>query len=219
MIKINLLPEELKRKREFNTYILILLGISVGILLVVFVVSLVLGLQVKVQAARYNRLGEEWKIIKEEEKEVLGLESLKGELDTKRKAIMDLAQSRLLWSRKLYQLSRQVLPSIWLGELSISTRTEKVKVPVKPDPRKRGKKKTAQTVAWIRKKFRTMILKGVVISLAGEEMIDSTGKFMTSLQDDKDFFEDFLDIELIFTQRKIIQGQEAMAFELACRFK
>ena len=219
MITINLLPEELKRKREFNTYSLMLLGVGIGILLIVLVVSLVLSLQVKVQAARYNRLEAEWEIIKKEEKEVLGLENLRVELDTKRKAIMDLAQSRLLWSRKLYQLSRQVLPSIWLTELSISVQTEKVKVSVKPDPRKKKRKKTAQTVAWVKKKFRTMILEGVVISLAGEEMIDSIGKFMTSLQNDEDFFKDFLDIELIFTQRKIIQKQEVMAFELACRFK
>ena len=219
MIKINLLPEELKRKREFNTYILLLLGIGIGILLIVLVVSLVLGLQVKVQAARCNRLETEWEIIKQEDKEVLRLENLSVELDTKRKAIMDLAQSRFLWSQKLYQLSRQVLPSIWLTELSISTRTEKVKVPVKPESRKKKRKKTAQTVDWVKKKFRKMILKGVVTSLAGEEMIDSIGKFMASLQDDKDFFKDFLDIELIFTQRKIIQEQEVMAFELACRFK
>jgi len=219
MIKINLLPEELKRKRQFNTYILTLLCIAVGVLVIIVVISLVLGVQVKVQSARFSRLNKEWDVIRKEEKEVLGLEVLRVELDGKKKAIEDLAQSRLLWSRKLYQLSRQVLPSIWLADFNITTRTEKVKVPVKPDPRKGRKKKEASQVAWVQKSFQTIILKGTVISLSGEEMIDSVGKFMTSLKDDKDFFQDFSDIELIFTQRKVIQEQDAMDFELACRLK
>ena len=219
MIKINLLPEELKKKRQFNTYVLVLLGIGVGLLSIIIVVSLVLGVQVKFQTTRLKRLSEEWKVIKKEEREVLGLESLKAELDKKKKAIENLAQSRLLWSRKLYQLSRQVLPSIYLTNLDIGVKSEKIKVTEEPTTTTRRRKATAAKVKWATRKFETLVLKGIVISLAGEEMIDSVGKFMTSLEQDEEFFEDFSDIELVFTQRKPIEGIETMSFELGCRFK
>jgi len=217
MITINLLPEELRKKRKFNTYILALLGIAVGFFLIVVVISLVLGIQVKVQSRRYHHLDKEWQIIRREEKEVLGLATLKVELDNKRMAVEDLSQSRCLWSRKLYQLSRDIPSSIWLTDLSMSARREKVKVPIQTEVR-RGRKDTP-TVTWVIKTFRTMVLSGVVISLSGEEMIDSIGNFMTNLESDKEFFQDFCGIELIYTERKTITNRGVMAFELACQFK
>ncbi len=214
MIKINLLPEELRKKRQFNNYILMLLGTAVGLFLIVVMLSLFLGIQLKVQARRYHRLDAEWKIMEKEEKEVLGLEKLKTELDVKKEAIENLSQSRLLWSGKLYQLSKNVPASIWLTELNMTSRREKIKVPVRDS----GKKEEV-TVTWVIKNFQTMVIKGIVISLTGEEMIDSVGNFMTKLESDEEFFKDFSDVELIFTQRKNILNREVMAFELACQFK
>jgi len=119
MIKLNLLPEELRKK----TNVIDMSGLKVvPIVLGIFAIMLI------VHAAAYfgaknnkNEIKRIKKQIKEYQPKIKEFESLKKLVDmanAKIKAIEELTKNRVLWSRALNGISDSMLDDIWLDSLS-----------------------------------------------------------------------------------------------------
>lgn len=194
MIEINLLPSELRRKKERITLPREFYVIGMMILGFLIVLHAATGVMIKWKRYRVAKLSRRW----------TELAPVKKEIDIVKREIADLSQrvggidqlmvKRFLWSEKLNQLSDLIVPGIWLRELFLGS-----SVQLKDSPP-------------------TLTLKGSVISLRGEEMA-VVGKFMANLKQNKGWSFDFDNIELQSIQRREIKGTEIMDFVLICYFK
>lgn len=139
MIHINLLPHHLRPiKRTPLPYI------AVGIV-AVLVVGYIAFSFVATQAQIMNRQGELAGYQKElEDKRAIveesnALEKRKLELADKIATIQEIASSRIVWSRELYNLSRLKPDNVWYSEIAEATKTYAMQEP-QIDP-KTGKPK------------------------------------------------------------------------------
>lgn len=193
MIEINLLPEELRKKEGLRLpkefYI-----IGVGVLSFLIVLHATTGMIIKWKRYRVVKLTQRWAELAPLRKSVDVIRQETADLDKRAGGIDRLMVRRFLWSEKLNQLSNLVIPGIWIRTLSLNPSPPSKNLPL------------------------TLNLKGSVVSRQGEEMA-IVGKFITNLKNDRDFSEDFNNIELKSIQRRGIRGTEVMDFVLVCHFK
>jgi Tfp pilus assembly protein PilN len=187
MIEINLLPIEYKRKKiqlpDLGKLRIIPIAISViGFLIGLY---LILSIILTVKTNTLNRLNNEWQSILNEKQEADKLKQEVKRLKKKADLIDSLLVDRLLWSKKLNQLSDLMIDGIWLESLTLGERKEKP----------------------------TLILKGNVVSRKKEETA-LIGQFMERLRQDEDFFSCFQDIELESIKRRQLGKTEVMEFNL-----
>ncbi len=164
MIEINLLPDKYK-KREIQLPDLGELKIVPIIIGVVgFLVSLYLILTIisTVKSKTLNKLNTEWQSISVQQQEAAKLKGEKEKLEKKADLIDSLIANRLLWSKKLNQLSDLMIDGIWLESLILDEREDK----------------------------QVLILKGNAVSRKKEESALIV-EFIQKLQQDKEFFSDF----------------------------
>jgi Tfp pilus assembly protein PilN len=192
MIEINLLPEELRKKKKIDLRFDLEMvgrvkflagGIFVGAL-VLLVVLLFIGssvrkkqiisLMIKEQAMSPERTRAE-----EANKEILSLMARMSELD-------EITKRKFSWSRKLNELSDLVLPGIWLTRIYTDSENR-------------------------------FIIEGSVISKK-EEAMATVGKFMKDLREDRSFFKDFSNIKLESVQRKGAGDRDVVDFRIVLYF-
>ncbi|MEA3305397.1 MAG: hypothetical protein U9R52_01125 [Candidatus Omnitrophota bacterium] len=193
MIKINLLPEESKKKRmkiEFPD--IAFLPIIAGLLGIIVAVHLLLGLTAALKTRTLKRLQSEWgNILPDKEK----ADELKLELAGMRsriKAIEELIEGRFGWAKKLNDLSDAMLAGVWLNRLWLEEKAAS--------------------------RAKALHLNGSVFAAGGDETA-AVGKFIRSLEANKGFFYNFNDLETASIQRRKLKESEVMDFELICYFK
>ena len=103
-------------------------------------------------------------------------------------------EKQLNWSQLLNELSNSVTANIWLTKLSYDES------------------------AVLKNKIRTLTLSG---SAAGrsEETTTYIAHFIKALKDNKNFFTEFDNIELVSIRKGQVAKQDVMNFTLACSFK
>ena len=194
MIEINLLPEELRKKKSESCFKLNLkteklkfwiAGGTAGILIFIIIV-LALGFfireaQINKFLAREKNFSSRLSQLDSVNKEISVLKVKMGALDT-------LTKRKFIWAEKINQLSDLVLPGIWFTR-------------VYTDP--------------IENK---LMIEGGVISKS-EEAMASVGKFMKNLKDDAQFFKDFKNIKLESVQRKAKDERDIVDFKIALYFQ
>ena len=218
MIELNLLPQELRKKKrkkiELPEIPIIPIAIGfVGILVVIQFLLLGITFLCNTQVARLDK---EWQNLAPKKSELDVIKRKISNTDEKIKAIEDLIEKSTSWSRLLNELSNSLTANIWLNELSYDERADQ-------EATKSGKKaesKDAKKVSSSKgKQGRTGILRlSGSAAGRGEEATTYIARFITSLKDNEDFFEDFEDIELISIKKGSIAGQDVMDFIIVCKF-
>jgi Tfp pilus assembly protein PilN len=108
---------------------------------------------------------------------------------------------RVLWSRKLVDLSSVVPANLWLTDLSIKTI---------------GKKKKASKQV---EKETYLTIKGVTLPMPGREPLDSIAQLILELNASKSFSQDFEAVKLVYTHLSREKDRDIMEFELSSKLR
>lgn len=216
LIRINLLPEEI-RKKEASFYkidisslglnlqklpILKIGGIAVGAIIVLTIVLFVLAAHAR---ASLDKITKYYDTLWPKRQESVSLKSQVDTIVKKLVSIDALMVNRFRWANKLEALGDSMTPGIWLKELSYEEKPVETSV---------DKYEAGQSGM-----MRYLIMSGYASS-KGEQGAELIGKFMKSLKDNKDFYSDLRDIELGTIKSERMEGQEeVMSFAITCRFK
>jgi Tfp pilus assembly protein PilN len=187
MIKINLLPEELRQKKQHLGFepdsLLYLIPLVFGILIVVHIylaaAGIIAGYQLRSLSSKWEKLEPQRKMVENINKEYTGLTQDSA-------AVHKLLKERVSWSEKLNLLSLDLPPGIWFNEINISEKG--------------------------------LTVKGSVISLTKQEL-GEIRKFLDNLEKDKDFFADFISLELGPVQKVSIGSYEVAEFTISGKLK
>ena len=226
MIKINLLPEDLKKQESSFTRIALSFKGREGAVKN-FVIALILIL-VAVHVALFfigTRSSAIFKSLTQKYNSLLpGMiecASLKAETDiTNKKAqsIDYLMANRFSWAMKLNSLSDSMTPGIWLTGLSYEEKPGEVSVQVKaPSSPAGGRKETTKTETK-NISLRYLNISGYASSM-GEQGTVLIGKFIKSMKENESFFGDFSEIKLESIKAEKFLDQEVMSFKITCLFK
>ncbi len=195
MIELNLLPEEFKKKRtRIELPEIPLVPIAVVFVSALLVIQFILGAVIFLSKRQLAGLDEKWEELVPKKEE---FETIKEQIvttDKKVTAVEGLMEEQLNWSRLLNQLSNSVTANIWLTQLAYEEGTAS------------------------RNKIRTLALSG---SAAGksEEATAYIARFIKALKDNKIFFGNFDNIELVSIRKGLVAEQDVMNFILTCSFK
>lgn len=225
MIRINLLPPELKRKRREielpNISFLPVLSIFVGTLAAIYILA---ALFTVLEVNKLSRLEKRWDAIAPQQKEVDGVKRQILSLEQKIATIEEIISWRPLWAARLKALSDSMITGVWLRRIWLETKYETIDT-AKPQARqgKGAKPAGGQPAAETQKKTevkttRIMHIEGSVITSGGDETA-AIGRFIRSLKSNEEFSGDFSEIETGSIQRGNLDDVELMNFELLAFFK
>ena len=117
------------------------------------------------------------------------------------KLLSKLHIKRVLWSRKLVDLSRVMSDDLWLTDLSIKTIEKKAKAS------KQVEKETY------------LAIKGVTLPIPGREPLDSIAQLIVELNGSKPFNQDFEAVKLVYTHLSREKVRDIMEFELSSKLR
>lgn len=226
MIEINLLPEELKKKKRAAPKVdisnislekipFVKIGfIAAGIFIAIQVIIFGLGV---LGNAIFGSLEKSYNKILPQKQEVDRLKVQISTMSKKVAAIDELMVKRFSWTRKLNDLSDSMTPGIWLTQLEYD---EKLIERPKPAAANMARAKEGAEAKLPMEKVieRYLIISGAASSM-GEEGTALIGRFIKNLKDNQSFYSDFSDIELGSIKREQASGQEIMSFKITCLFK
>ncbi len=237
MIEINLLPEELRKKKKvqrfkpadlssvdlsnFNLKSIRTLVkeipalrwalISVGALIAFHMLLFTTGIYAKI---RVHSLAKKYDVMLPQKKEADDLRAQSESITRKVTAINGLMVKRFSWARKLSDLSDSMAPGVWLSELSLESKmTERA---AQSNDKSSGSKN--RKGAATEKILVTYLVMSGYTSQMGESGAALVGKFIKSLKDNPNFYSDFSDITLVSIKSDKFDTQEVMNFKITCPF-
>ncbi|NQV04579.1 MAG: PilN domain-containing protein [Candidatus Omnitrophica bacterium] len=192
MIEINLLPENLRKKKQFqfnidlqaNNVKIIGGGALLGVLIVLIIFFSVGS---SIRKAQVSRLIKREQAMAQQTSQAETISRDVSILSAKIAALDDVTQRSFLWARKLNQLSDLVLPGIWFTRIYMDSGNR-------------------------------LILEGSVISRK-EEAMASVGKFMKDLSEDEAFFKDFTNVKLESVERQSLDKRDVVEFKVVLYFR
>lgn len=219
MIEINLLPEELRKKKTAFTMpdiTLAFLPILIGLIGCLILTQILLVLTINIKEAAYVRMSKEYEVLQPQKGsiEVTWKDNIKVKREVD--AIESLRAKRILWSKKLNQLSDLIVPGTWFTRLSVEKRVALVEQPRQALPQRAvpGIKKAVAE----KTRISYLCIEGAASTLYGEELA-TIGRFIDRLKNDTEFFKDFSNIELDSTELYTVKDTEVMKFNISCYFK
>ena len=203
MIELNLLPEELrKKKKKFEMPEIPVVTIAVVFIGFLAVIQLLLGGWILMSKRQLVVLDTEWKALAPDKAELDGIKKVLLSAGRKTNAIEALIAERLSWARLLNELSNSLSANIWLTELAYR------KNPAGPS----GRASAGDPVE------ESLMLSGSAVA-RGEQATQDIARFIKALKANKNFFKYFDDIELVSIKKGLHTDKELMNFTLACKFK
>lgn len=193
MIEINLASKKTQKKKINIPKIssipskFLLIG---GAVILLVVAQFAFTALITVKENKLKGLERKWAVLEPREKEVLAIKKEMVDLNNRLEAIADIVTKRILWAKKLNDLSDSMVPRVWLTSLSIDET--------------------------LKKKY--LAIKGGITSLRKDEAA-VIGKFMKILKENKSFFEDFSEIKLGTLQQRKVREVEIMEFSIICFLK
>lgn len=226
MIEINLLPDELKKRKRIQPGAAVsaidlqklpfkeIAFIAVGGFIVIQIILFAVG---SFCSARCSGLDKEYKEILPKKIESEKLRIQLDKMSKKVSAIDELMVKRFSWAKKLNDLSDSMTPGIWLTGLEYDEKLEEI---IKEAPAGSPKTRTAQPGKTETEKIlqRYLIISGTASSM-GDEGTALIGRFIKSLRENPGFYSDFSDIQLGTIKREKAEDQEVMTFKITCLFK
>jgi len=224
MITINLLPTELRKARKGLDLKLPEMEIFItgGIILVVVmvIVYLISFSSAKFMGWTHNKLVAEYSKLEPIMREAEKLENAKKSIDKKIALLGGLIHSRIIWAKRLNQLSDILPTQTWLIKMAVEKRTEMVSVT--PDGHgKAGISKKASPGAGkkVKKSYNVFILEGMALSRENEDMTRRIGDLIKKVREDSIFSSDFSSVSLVSTCRVSVADVDIMSFKIGCRFR
>lgn len=191
MIEINLLPKELRKKKaRIGLPNVRLVPIIFGTVGLIVAIQLIFTTTVAAKKHRLKALGEKLDKIAPEAEGVIAVNNEVNALKRKAKGLEGIKTNRLLWARKLNDLSDSVVSGMWLTKLSLNETPER----------------------------KYLSIEGNVSSYSKDEAA-VIGRFMKALKENKSFFRDFEDIQLNTMQQTKVKNMNVMSFSINCYFK
>lgn len=205
MIKINLLPAEFKKAQrpsrhfEFQVPKFGPKAFKIAIILLSFLAGLhfLLVISIFLKSNSLKKLNLKWQTLQPKKIEIDHLNSQINSIEKTVSPIRQLVEKRLLWSKRLNELSDLMTPGIWLEHLSIETQIKDAEKGII---------------------LRILNLEGCAAALYGDET-SLVGKFIKALQENKDFFQHFSEIKLGPMEKAILENNPIMKFKILCFFR
>lgn len=206
MLKINLLPPELRRKKRrrvivfeaTQTLLIIIIACEIIAFLGIYVF---LNIKVTNKQKELSGIKIEIERLQAQVKEVKNLEEDAKKLEKRIQIIDQLMFSRISWARKLNEVSSLIPENIWFTSLSLSSQA--VSQPGGGPPVMKS----------------VLILRAKAIALPGEKAVNLVGVFMNNLKFSPSFSETFAEPEFMGTSSEKIGDKDVIGFELRCPFK
>lgn len=226
MIEINLLPEEIRKKKKAAPKIdvskinlkaipiiniaLIIVGGIAAIQIFLFVVGAAAG-------SGFNIMSSEYKDIFPKKQKTQILKIQMDKMRNKVAVIDELMVKRFSWATKLDDLNDSMTPGVWLTALEYDEKlTEQPRATDANLMKKAGAQESKTAMEKVL--LRYLIISGAASSM-GEEGMALIGRFIKSLKSNSNFYSDFNDIELGTIMRERVEDQEVMTFKITCLFK
>ncbi|MFH1645656.1 MAG: hypothetical protein ABIB11_04465 [Candidatus Omnitrophota bacterium] len=224
MIKLNLLPKELKtlqtRKSGIDIYSIVknanIIPIVVAVFLFLVFAHGFLAWFVISQKAGLRKLQLECELLVPGQKKAQALKTKVLALDEKVTVIEDLSEGGVFWPKKLYDLSSAMVDGVWLDLLYLKLQTDREEEPVTAAVTPGAAPVAAQIKIVMRQ---ILVLEGRAVSSNDIDETAVVGRFIKSLKEHKDFFNDFEDIKLFSVERETVGDIEVMNFVINCYFK
>jgi hypothetical protein len=205
MIKINLLPDELKksqRQKKAVEFEILKFGpqlrkIAVWSFSVLIGVHLFLFTSVLLKTGSLRHVNSKWQRLGPKKAEVEKLNLEIAAVEKRISPIRQLIGEKMLWSKELNQISNLTTTGIWLTRLFIQPQVL-----------------DAQKGVYVK----VLNLEGCAASLYGDET-SLVAKFVKALQQDKEFSQYFIDIKLGPMERGMLDKASVMNFKVFCKFK
>jgi len=215
MIELNLLPEEVRKKRaKIELPDLPLIPIGAALVGAMVIIQLLLGGLIFLNQKEKARLDKEWEELLPKKVKLDAIKKEISDLGKKVQSIEYLMEKRLNWARLLDELSASLTANIWLTELAYSEKIEKRKT-FSSRAQLGGKKAPkAKEESFL---IRTLTLSGRA-SLKGEEAPAYIGRFTEALKANKDFSKHFSEIEPGPIKKGTVEKEEVMNFTVICKF-
>jgi len=220
MIEFNLLPKDIRAarpKKASATQVTLPkvapIPVIIGIIVVIIVSQIGLSITATMQRNRLAEISTQISAIADDEKIANILQSELNKLSRKFSVIDSLASGSLIWSKKLFDLSAGVTDGVWLRSLYLNTAELQNAAGVNPMAAA-GYGAVPEQLA-----RQVLVIEGSAVSPSSGEEAAVVGKFIESLRNSKEFFEDFEDIKLSSIQRKKLGEIESMDFSIECYFK
>ena len=218
MIELNLLPEEIKKKRKkirIELPEIPLIPITIGFVAVLLIIQILFGCFIFFSRKELALLTKERQGLSPKKQEIIDIKRAISNKARKVSAIESLMKNQLTWSRLLNDLSDCLTSNIWLTNLFYGEKSERRTVSGKVSA---GKKKRASSTKTETRKIRTRTLTGFA-SGRGEATTERVARFIRSLKRSKNFSAKFNAVELVSITKSNVAGQDVMNFELVCKFK
>ena len=169
-----------------------------GVVLAVLIgFHLLLGVLLFSEAKALKQLDSQWQPLQPKKLELEKTNSESISIEKLTTPISQLVEARLMWSKKLNELSDLMTPGIWLTRLSVEKQFEE---------------KAAGEFKKVLK------LEGCAFS-SSEDETSLIGKFIKVLQEDKNFSFDFSQIKLGPIEKAMIEKNTVMNFKVFCVIK
>jgi hypothetical protein len=186
--------------------------IAAGILIFIHATLFVVGIGIKIRLSAISKKHSE---LLSQKRESEALKTQMDAIDKKIDTINGLVVKRFSWAAKLNSLGDSIVPGVWLSELSYDEKIPErtVRQTVVSDEKKKPIENIAPKTV-----LRCLTITGYAVG-AGEQGTADIAKFMNGLKDNKAFYEDFSDIELVSAKSDKVDAQEVMNFKINCLFK
>ena len=205
LIEIDLLPPEMKPKKKFLMPEIGLLPVFLWAVSSLIAIHLILISATAYQKGQLNKLNRRWAELTSSNAKLDELKKEIKEVQARVETIEGLLRRRFIWARKLNQLSDVLSKGVWLDQDHLDIKKQQVPSNQKGVPPKK-------MLSY------SLVLHGTAVSREEEETA-VIGRFMKALKEDKEFFSDFIDIELGSIQADEIANKDVMHFTITCYFK
>lgn len=198
-LEINLLAQDKQKKTTrlaFLPQIKTFVPLLIGIVVLIVAVHLVLIAAVLWNKGAYSNLSKKWKSIEGQKNEWEKLKNEASRMEKKISLVEQLLSGRFIWSDTMESINESIVSGIWLNSFLLGEKT----------PPNTSSKRAF------------MSLSGSVVTSGGQGTA-TIGKFMNNLKENKEFSNDFDEIELGSIQRKSIKETEIMDFTITAYFK
>ncbi len=216
-----------KNAEQRNKFVSALIQYKTLVYTALIVVFFMIGLwvillsQIKVKENRKQELMLENQKLNEIIQEVETLKNGRITLGEHMSTAQALLSHRLLWSSKLFQISKSVSKEMWLNEISIKklntvnvARANISQFGVQADTGS-GSNGVSKPVS----PQLLLIIKGIVYSESSKNLLGEINQFINNLNNDKDFSQDFKKIELKRSYRDKFGETPVMNFRIECTLK
>ena len=223
MIEINLLPEELRKKRRTPSKLgisdvkidsFLIIKIAVAAAAIIIAAQIAVFVWGGVCSVNFKKLEGDYNALLPKQKEAERVKAQMSTMSKKAASIDELMVKRFSWAKKLNDLSDSMTPGIWLAELDYEEKViERQKAVITKTPKGA---ESAPATEKISQRF--LVISGAASSM-GEEGTALIGRFIQSLKDNPSFYSDFREIQLGNIKREKVEDQEVMTFQITCFFK